>query len=99
MQHYTRQTGLPADFHAPFGTFKLRYSDAALETAKLLGLDMSYLPLALDTSRAELIEIMRDGDTTERLYYQVRMGDRDVVLAISPLHRNWRVTAFLERDG
>ena len=60
---------------------------------------MNDLPIQLDTSRAELIEIVRDGDTTERLHYQVRMGNRDIVLVISLIHRDWRVMVFLEPEG
>ena len=77
----------------------LRYSDNALAVAKNLGLDMSYLPLQLNTSRAELVEVIRDGATTEFLHYRVRMGDRDVVLVINMMLRRWTVTNFLEVDG
>jgi hypothetical protein len=69
------------------------------KVARALGLDMTDLPLHLDTHRAELVEIIRDGDVTERLHYRVRMGRREVVLAISTIHGGWRVMNFLESDG
>jgi hypothetical protein len=59
MQSHTAQAGFPAEFRAPVGTFRLSYSDTALEVARTIGLDMTYLPLDLDTRRAELVEIMR----------------------------------------
>lgn len=99
MEHYTLQTGFPVEFQAPVGTFKLRYSDTALEMANLLGLDPTYLPIRLDTSRAELVEIVRDGDTTERLHYRIRMGDREVVIVISSILPGWCVMKFLEPEG
>jgi hypothetical protein len=99
MQSYTSQAGFPAEFRVPQGTFRLRYSDTALEVARALGLDMTDLPWHLDTRRAELVEIVRDGDTTERLHYRVRMGNREIVLAISTIHGGWRVMNFLESDG
>ena len=99
MENHTLLDGFPKEFHRPYGTFMLRYSDNALAVAKNLGLDMSYLPLQLNTSRAELVEVIRDGQTTEFLHYRVRMGDRDVVLVISMMVRGWLVTNFLEVDG
>jgi len=93
------QAGFPAQFHPPVGVFQLRYSDKALEVASHLGLDMTYLPLQLDTRRAELAEILRDGDTTELLHYRVRFGERDIVLVISQIHHGWRVANFLEVEG
>jgi hypothetical protein len=48
---------------------------------------MSYLPLQLNTSRAELVEVIRDGATTEFLHDRVLMGDRDVVLVINLMVR------------
>lgn len=67
MENYVSLAGFPARFTPPSGVFPLRYSDNALETAKHMGLDMTYLPLQVDTKRATLVEIVRDGDTTERL--------------------------------
>jgi len=55
-ENYTLQAGFPAQFHPPVGVFPLRYSDKALEVASHLGLDMTYLPLQLDTRRAKLAE-------------------------------------------
>lgn len=59
MENYTLVDGFPKGFHPPIGSFTLRYSDTALEVAKNLGLDMSYLPLQLNTRRAELVEVVR----------------------------------------
>ena len=98
-ENYTLQAGFPKEFHPPYGTFMLRYSDNALEVAKNIGLDMSFLPLQLNTSRAELVEVIRDGDVTEFLHYLVRMGNREIMLVISMIHRGWRVVNFLEVDG
>jgi hypothetical protein len=67
----------------------LRYSDKALAAASHLGLDMTCLPLQLDTLRAELAEVYRDGDTTELLHYCVRFGDREIVLVISQPNPSW----------
>ena len=77
MENYTLHAGFPETFHAPTGCFTLRYSDDALEVASKLGLDMTYLPLQLNTSRAELVEVIRDGDTVSgRMPAVVRSGDQ-----------------------
>ena len=68
MRLFTLDAGFPTKFTPPVGVFPLCYSDDALRTARQLGLDMTYLPLQLTTHRAELVEILWDGDTSERLH-------------------------------
>jgi hypothetical protein len=98
MERYTSRKGFPAWFTPPVGTFRLDYSKRALEVAKALDLDTSYLPIQLVTSRAELVEVIRDGATTEHLHYRARIGERDIVLVIDP-SAHWCVVNFLEVDG
>ena len=99
MEHYTLQTGLPEQYTPPAGAFRLRYADLALEVARQLDIELSCLPILLETSRAELVEIVRDGDTTERLHYRLRMGNREIVLVVSPILRGRRLMTCLEPEG
>src|SRR5262245_36279766 len=98
MATYTAAAGFPPHFVAPVGRFRLMWSKKAVAVIDALGLDGTAMPLTLDTSRAALVEIGQDGETTERLHYRVAFGARQAVLVVEPYFR-WRVTNVLEVDG
>jgi hypothetical protein len=95
---YHSDLGIPDYAKTNFGHMLLDYSQHALQAAQSDRYDNKInLPRALDTSKAQVIEVETDGKKTTKVLYRIPYSDEfDLMIAIMP-DRRFVKTVWLNR--